>query len=127
MDCKTIVRALYPERFPDRPVRWEAAYRWLADVGVPVVYIAEDGDTDVRKAERTGCWGADFPTVLAYKEAYYAQIAMNDWTTECRGRGGSRAISVLGRRNDGAAPACCLRSSWTPHGRPQERRRRRRK
>ena len=59
MDCKTIVRALYPDRFPDRPVRWEAAYRWLADVGVDVVYVIPDGRTDVPKAERTGCWPAD--------------------------------------------------------------------
>ena len=34
MDCKTIVRALYPDRFPAKPVRWDAAYRWLADAGV---------------------------------------------------------------------------------------------
>ena len=85
MDCKTIVRALYPERFPDRPVRWDAAYRWLADVGVDVVYIAPDGETDVPKAERTGCWPADFPKVLAYKVAYYQQIAMNDWTRNVEG------------------------------------------
>ena len=85
MDCKTLVRALYPDRFPDRPVRWEAAYRWLADVGVEVVYIAADGLTDVPKAERTGCWSKDFPAVLAYKMAYYQQIALNDWTRNVEG------------------------------------------
>ena len=85
MNCKAIVRALYPDRYPDRPVRWEAAYRWMADAGVEVVYLAPDGDTDVRKAERTGCWAADFPPVLAYKEAYYLQIGVNDWTRNVKG------------------------------------------
>ena len=79
MDCRAIVRALYPERFLDKPVRWEAAYRWLADAGVQVVYLAQDGDTDISKAYRTGCWSVDFPDVLAYKVAYYQQIALNDW------------------------------------------------
>ena len=79
------MRELYPDRFPDRPVRWEAAYRWLADVGVDVVYLAPDGETDVPKAERTGCWSTDFPKVLEYKEAYYAQIALNDWTRNVEG------------------------------------------
>ena len=88
MDCKTIVRALYPERFPDRPVRWDAAYRWMREVGVEV-YIAPDGDTDVPKAERTGCWGADFPKVLARKTAYYQQIALNDWTRNVEGAEGA--------------------------------------
>ena len=85
MNCKEIVRALYPDRFPDRPVRWDAAYRWIADAGADVVYIIEDGITDVPKAERTGCWGATFPKVLAYKTAYYRQIAMNDWTRNVEG------------------------------------------
>ena len=87
MNCKEIVRALYPDRFTDddRPVRWDAAYRWLADAGVDVVYLIEDGITDVRKAERTGCWPAAFPKVLAYKTAYYRQIAMNDWTRNVEG------------------------------------------
>ena len=85
MDCKVIVRALYPNRFPDRPVRWDAAYRWLADVNVAVVYIIPDGATKVSKAERTGCWSSDFPKVLAYKTAYYQQIALNDWTRNVEG------------------------------------------
>ena len=85
MDCKVIVRALFADRFPDRPVRWDAAYRWLADVDVNVVYIAPDGDTDVPKAERTGCWAGAFPKVLAYKTAYYQQIALNDWTRNVEG------------------------------------------
>ena len=74
-------------------MRWEAAYRWLADAGVVVVYLAPDGDSDVRKAERTGCWNVDFPLVLARKEAYYAQIAMNDWTRKCRGCGAGRTLA----------------------------------
>ena len=85
MDCKAIVRALYPERFPDRPVRWDAAYRWLADAGVEIVYAVEDGITDVPKAERTGCWNTDFLAVLEYKTAYYQQIALNDWTRNVEG------------------------------------------
>ena len=66
-------------------MRWDAAYRWLADVGVDVVYVAPDGDTDIPKSERTGCWAADFPRVLAYKTAYYQQIAVNDWTRNVEG------------------------------------------
>ena len=50
-----------------------------------VVYIALDGETDVPKAERTGCWPADFPKVLAYKSAYYMQIAVNDWERNVEG------------------------------------------
>ena len=85
LDCKAIVRLLYPERFPENPVRWEAAYRWLADAGVAVVYLVPDGDTDVPKAERTGCWSVNFTVVLAYKEAYYKQIAVNDWIRNVEG------------------------------------------
>ena len=50
-----------------------------------VEYLAPDGDTDVPKAERTGCWTTDFPKVMAYKTAYYRQIAMNDWMRNVEG------------------------------------------
>ena len=119
MNCKSIVRALYPERFPDRPVRWEAAYRWLADAGVVVVYLAPDGDTDVSKAERTGCWAADFPPVLARKEAYYQQIALNDWTRNVLGAVQSgisqeEAEEMMGPRPP--PPAVFVDTAWKATG-----------
>ena len=127
MDCKAIVRALYPERFPDRPVRWDAAYRWLADAGVEVVYLIPDGITDVRKADRTGCWPADFPKVLAYKTAYYQQIAMNDWTRNVEGAmqaGLSREESeeMMGPRPP--EPAMFVDTAWKATGtKPSESKR----
>ena len=66
-------------------MRWEAAYRWLAEVDVDVVYVVPDGRTDVPKAERTGCWDSAIPKVLEYKNAYYQQIALNDWTRNIDG------------------------------------------
>ena len=124
MDCRAIVRALYPERFPDRPVRWEAAYRWMKDVGLDVVYIAPDGDTDVPKAERTGCWGTDFPKVKAYKEAYYLQIALNDWNRNVEGgvRAGlsqEESEEMMGARP--LVPAFWVDTAWKAGGtKPKE-------
>ena len=85
MNSMIIVRTLFPDRFPDRPVKFDAAYRWMRNVELDVVYIVPDGITDVRKSERTGCWASDFPKILAYKTAYYQQIAVNDWTRNVEG------------------------------------------
>ena len=119
MDCKTLVRALFPERFPDDPVRWDAAYNWCERAGVAVVYIAPDGETDVRKSERTGCWSDDFPRILAYKEAYYQQIAVNDWDASVRGmiqQGVSREKAVKLMPARPRDPAFFVDTAWKASG-----------
>ena len=130
MNCRVIVRALFPDRFPDNPVRWDAAYRWVRNVGVDVVFVVEDGITDVPRAERTGCWTADFPAILVYKEAYYQQIAMNDWMRNVEGAvdaGLSRedAEEMMGPRPpapvDGSGTEVFVDTAWKASGtKPRE-------
>ena len=91
----------------------------LRTLDVFAVYIVEDGFTDVPKAERTGCWAADFPKVLAYKTAYYQQIAMNDWTRNVDGAvdaGVSRedAEEMMGPRPP--TPAVFVDTAWKASG-----------
>ena len=110
MDCKTIVQALYPERYPDRPVRWDAAYRWLADVWCGWSSTSSRMEiTDVPKAERTGCWAAD-PSRRSWRTrtAYYAADRPERLDAKCRGRWRCRPdFSRDGSRgDDGAASAC---------------------
>ena len=71
------------------------------------------------KAERTGCWPPDFPKVLAYKTAYYQQIAMNDWMRNVEGAvaaGLSQedAEEMMGPRPP--APAEFVDTAWKASG-----------
>ena len=71
------------------------------------------------KAERTGCWAADFPPVLARKEAYYQQIALNDWTRNVLGAVQSgisqeEAEEMMGPRPP--PPAVFVDTAWKATG-----------
>ena len=50
-------------------MRWDAAYRCIADVEASVVYLIPDADTGVQKSERTGIWPESFPKVLAVQDS----------------------------------------------------------
>ena len=57
----------------------QVAYRWIADAGYEVEYVIPDGITDVPKAQRTGCYVDDLPVIVAYKDAYYAELRQREW------------------------------------------------
>ena len=74
MNCVDIMKAL----FPDRRTQWHGAYHWISGGGQKTVYlIPSNGMTGVRKSQRTGIWGTEFPPVKEYKEAWFATAKMN--------------------------------------------------
>ena len=56
----------------------EVAFRWIEEADEEVVFLIPDGITDVTKSERTGCYPDAFAHVLAYKEEYYADLAVRE-------------------------------------------------
>ena len=84
MDCSDVFDALGFDRVnasgTPRSVM-QVAYRWIADAGFEVEYIIPDGITDVPKSQRTGCYADDLPAIVAYKDAYYAELRQREWDT----------------------------------------------
>ena len=52
----------------------EVADRWIIDAGFTVVVIVPDGPNHIPKAERVGCYAKDLPAIVAFKDAYYANL-----------------------------------------------------
>ena len=77
MDCSDVFDALGFDRVnasgTPRSVM-QVAYRWIADAGFEVEYVIPDGITDVPKSQRTGCYADDLPAIVAYKDAWYAEL-----------------------------------------------------
>ena len=84
MDCTEVFDALGFDRVnaggETRSVM-QVAYRWIADAGFEVEYVIPDGITDVPKSQRTGCYVDDLPAIVAYKDAYYAELRQREWDT----------------------------------------------
>ena len=75
INCVELVKIL----FPGRTVRWDAAYNWIGGSGLEIVYLEQDGESDIRKGLRTGIWNKDLAHVKQYKEDYYAQALLDSW------------------------------------------------
>ena len=81
MDCRAVRDALgYDKPKPNGSYysSMEVAFHWIEEADEEVVYLIPDGPTDVTKSERTGCYPDAFARVLAYKEAYYADLAARE-------------------------------------------------
>ena len=116
MDCKTLVRALYPDRFPDRPVRWEAAYRWLADVGVEVVYIASRRAHRCPQGRTYGMLVQGLPGGPGVQDGVLPANRAQRLDTECRWRGRCRVPREEAEELMGPRPPVPA-FSWTPQRR----------
>ena len=78
MDCRAIRDALGWDKPNANGVyhsSLQVAFHWIEEADEEVVYLIPDGITNVTKSERTGCYPDVFARVLAYKEAYYADLA----------------------------------------------------
>ena len=53
----------------------QVAARWIVDAGFALESIVPDGYGSIPKAERTGCHVDDLPAIVAFKDAYYAELA----------------------------------------------------
>ena len=82
VDCSEVFDALGFERVnasgTPRSVM-QVAYRWIRDAGFEVEYVIPDGTTDVPKSQRTGCYVYDLPSIVAYKDAWYAALRRDEW------------------------------------------------
>ena len=83
MNTVDIMKTLFPDRIP--APAWHGAYHWISGGGKTTLYLIPDGNTGVRKSQRTGIYDTDFPAVKQYKEDWYAQAALNDWTRNVQG------------------------------------------
>ena len=102
MDCSDVFDALGFDRVnasgTPRSVM-QVAYRWIADAGFEVEYVIPDGITDVPKSQRTGCYADDLPEIVAYKDAYYAELRQREWDAmrvgyRCQARDGDGAQTI---------------------------------
>ena len=78
MDCRAIRDALGWDKPNAKGVyhsSLQVAFHWIEEADEGVIYLIFDGITDITKSERTGCYPDAFARVLAYKEAYYADLA----------------------------------------------------
>ena len=57
----------------------QVSARWITDAGFAFESIVPDGLTDIPKAERTGCHVDDLPDIVAFKDAYYADLRQSEW------------------------------------------------
>ena len=62
----------------------QVASRWIVDAGFALESIVPDGYGSIPKAERTGCHADDLPDIVAFKDAYYANLRLDEWSTLCR-------------------------------------------
>ena len=70
----------------------QVASRWIRDAGFVFESIVPDGLTDIPKAERTGCHVDDLPDIVAFKDAYYAELRLEEWDKAVEGATAARDV-----------------------------------
>ena len=58
----------------------QVASRWITDAGFALEIIVPDGYNYIPKAERCGCHVDDLPAIVAFKDAYYADLRRDEWS-----------------------------------------------
>ena len=63
----------------------QVSARWIVDAGFALESIVPDGYGSIPKAERTGCHVDDLPAIVAFKDAYYADLRRAEWDKAVEG------------------------------------------
>ena len=86
-DCHAVFDALGFERVNAGGMTrssLQVSARWIVDAGFALESIVPDGYGSIPKAERTGCHVDDLPAIVAYKDAYYAELRQGEWDAAIR-------------------------------------------
>ena len=76
----------------------EVADRWITDAGFTVVVIVQDGPNHMARAERVGCYAKDLPAIVAFKDAYYAELTVTAKSADSMPPLYAHILAALGRR-----------------------------
>ena len=82
-DCHAVFDALGVERVnAGGYIRssLQVASRWITDAGFALEIIVPDGYNYIPKAERCGCHVDDLPAIVAFRDAWYADLRRDEWS-----------------------------------------------